>query len=74
MDQFDLASEFERQERESCLAAALAARPAPGSGPDWVDGKPCCRDCGEAIPLARLEAVPGCGLCVECQARAEVAP
>ncbi len=26
-----------------------------------------CEDCGEAIPLARREAVPGVGRCVACQ-------
>lgn len=30
-----------------------------------------CEDCGRAIPLARREAVPGCRLCVQCQAFAE---
>lgn len=30
-----------------------------------------CDDCGEAIPEARRQTVPGCRLCVECQGLAE---
>jgi DnaK suppressor protein len=30
-----------------------------------------CADCGESIPLKRLEAVPWSPLCVKCQERAE---
>lgn len=26
-----------------------------------------CDGCGQAIPLARRKAVPGCRLCVQCQ-------
>lgn len=39
---------------------------APGRGPEWIDGVPCCRECGEVIPAWRLAAVPGTGLCVRC--------
>ncbi|WP_410478686.1 TraR/DksA C4-type zinc finger protein [Pseudomonas sp. zfem003] len=30
-----------------------------------------CDDCGQEIPKARREAVPGCRLCVQCQGFAE---
>lgn len=30
-----------------------------------------CDGCGQAIPLARRTAVPGCRMCVHCQAFAE---
>ena len=30
-----------------------------------------CHDCGRPIPEARLRAVPGCCLCVDCQERME---
>jgi phage/conjugal plasmid C-4 type zinc finger TraR family protein len=30
-----------------------------------------CEECGEAIPEARRQAVPGVRLCVECQAEAD---
>lgn len=31
-----------------------------------------CEDCGEAIPLARREAVQGCQYCIDCQQIREV--
>lgn len=30
-----------------------------------------CEDCGEPIPRARREAIPGVSACVECQGRRE---
>lgn len=30
-----------------------------------------CEDCGEAIGIKRLEAIPGCVLCISCAERAE---
>lgn len=62
----DLAADAERRLREAEISAALHRRPGPGPGPEWIDGKPCCRECGEDIPRARLDAIPGCGLCVAC--------
>lgn len=64
-DLLDAATDTERRHREAALSCALL-RPDPGPGPDWIDGRPCCRECGEEIPAARLAAVPGVGLCVEC--------
>ena len=48
---------------QSALAAAQAVR-----GPQAVviDGVVCCAECEEPIPLARLKALPGVGLCVAC--------
>lgn len=52
---------------DAFLAASLAsAKPPPGPAPDVIDGVACCAECGEAIPAARLKAVPGVGLCVGC--------
>lgn len=49
------------------LAQALdRAKAAPGPGPEIIDGVACCAECGEAIPAARLKAVPGVGLCRVC--------
>ena len=31
-----------------------------------------CDSCGDDIPEARRQAVPGCRFCVECQSRQEV--
>ena len=65
MDVFDQATELERIERESALRQAAAG--TFQEGPEWIDGKPCCRECGEPIPEARLKAIPGVGLCLSCQ-------
>lgn len=65
MDTFDQAQDLERLDRE---AALMRARAKPHSeGPEWVDGVPCCRECGDPIPPARLAAIPGVGLCRVCQ-------
>jgi phage/conjugal plasmid C-4 type zinc finger TraR family protein len=43
------------------------ARAAISSGP----GRMTCLECGEPIPEARQRAIPGCQLCVRCQAEKE---
>ena len=60
MDIADQASDREMADREFALAARRAARPAGHSTSH-------CLDCGEPIPAARRQAVPGVTLCVECQ-------
>lgn len=65
MDVFDQATELERIERESALRQAAAG--TFQEGPEWIDGKPCCRECGDPIPEARLKAIPGVGMCLSCQ-------
>jgi phage/conjugal plasmid C-4 type zinc finger TraR family protein len=50
------------------LNAIDAVRRNISTGPGLDD----CEDCGEAIPLKRKEAVPGCRKCVLCQSAAEV--
>ncbi len=47
-------------------AIAAATRPYSGPAPDIIDGVACCAECGRPIPPARLAALPGVGLCVEC--------
>ena len=59
MDIADQASDREMADREFALAARRAARPAGRSASH-------CVDCGEPIPEARQQAVPGVTLCVEC--------
>lgn len=44
--------------------AIKRARSRLGSGPGRED----CEECGEPIPAARREAVPGVRLCLACQA------
>ena len=69
MDIFDQAQELERLERETALQRARS--PLYWEGPEWIDGKACCRECGEPIPPRRLEALPGVGLCRSCQEERE---
>ena len=69
-DVIDQAQAFEEMERAAALSRVLGRY--PGQGPDWVDGRPCCRECGEEIPARRLEDLgPGCELCVDCQEELE---
>ena len=69
MDIFDQAQELERLERETALQRAR--KNLHWESPEWIDGKPCCRECGEPIPQKRLEALPGVGLCRACQEERE---
>lgn len=52
-------------------ALARATSTRAGRGPLWENGKPLCRDCGEEIPAARVEARPQAERCVECQEEAD---
>lgn len=65
MDIFDQASELERLNREAALRRAQQG--AYSDGPEWINGEPCCRECGEPIPAQRIKAIPGVGLCLPCQ-------
>lgn len=60
MDIIDLASQREQADRELELANQQAKRSTrpPASH---------CLACGEPIPIARQQAVPGVQRCVECQ-------
>lgn len=60
-DLVDKAQERELEIREDALAthAALNARPR--------ESRIFCAECGDRIPLARREAVPGCKRCVHCE-------
>ena len=64
MDIADQASDREMADREFALAAQRAARSA---GPSCSH----CQDCGEPIPVARQQAIPGATLCVDCQTTQE---
>lgn len=68
-DAIDRACEREQE----MLADALVeqARRAGLAGKTAADSAETCEDCGEAIPRARRLAVPGCLLCVDCQAAHE---
>lgn len=72
-DEADLA----QIEQDKALAYALSLvanrTGESGPGPEWIDGRPHCIDCGAEIPLARLRAVPSTGRCVTCQEAGEAA-
>ncbi|MGE4293334.1 MAG: TraR/DksA family transcriptional regulator [Desulfovibrio sp.] len=69
-DLFDRAQELEALERKAALSQAGVR---PGRGPEWINGVACCRECGEPIPAARINALPGCERCVACQEAADSA-
>ena len=67
----DRASEREAIAREDALRhqarrAGLAGKTVADSA-EWCEAP----GCGEAIPMARRVAAPGCVMCVACQARFE---
>jgi phage/conjugal plasmid C-4 type zinc finger TraR family protein len=69
MDDVDRASEREAE----MLADALRdqARRAGLQGKTAADSARWCADCGERVPALRRRTVPGCQMCVACQARVE---
>lgn len=70
-DDVDRASEREAMARDDALREQ--ARRAGLAGKTVADSAEWCEapGCGEEIPMARRVAVPGCVLCVACQARRE---
>ena len=64
MDIADQASDREMADREFALAAQRAVR---STGPSCSH----CQDCGEPIPVAGQQAIPGATLCVDCQTTQE---
>lgn len=55
----DAASELEEMQREQAIAAHRIDRNAVSASH--------CIECGDDIPQARREAVPGCRTCADCQ-------
>ena len=70
-DDLDRASEREAIARDDALREQH--RRAGLQGKTVADSAEFCEapGCGEPIPMARRVAVPGCHLCVACQARRE---
>ena len=68
MDFVDAAQVAEAQALDAALNAALLRPAGIGEGPAWYGGVPHCRECDTVIPQARLKAVPGTSLCVDCAA------
>lgn len=68
----DIVDDAQRHEA-MFLAHALAKAhgPAPAGEQLVIDGVVCCIECEEPIPLARIQAVPTCTRCAECQEEAD---
>ncbi|MCC7484556.1 MAG: TraR/DksA family transcriptional regulator [Burkholderiales bacterium] len=64
MDLYDRATELETLQREHAIAAQRARAPHGESASE-------CERCGEEIPDARRQAVPGCTRCTECESLRE---
>jgi phage/conjugal plasmid C-4 type zinc finger TraR family protein len=69
MDDIDRAQHHNEQHLAQALAAHKAGRARPTSSSATH-----CLDCGDPIPLARRQAVPGCVRCVVCQREADQNP
>ncbi|MFC0695039.1 TraR/DksA C4-type zinc finger protein [Paraburkholderia humisilvae] len=68
MDVDDKATELEERFRAEAIAAATQPIPAQCA----VSESHCQnKTCGEEIPQARRDAVPGCRFCIECQEQLE---
>lgn len=59
-DIFDRAQELEALQRDAAIAEARSHAPHGHS-------EKFCIDCGEPIPDARRDAIPGCLRCLDCQ-------
>lgn len=68
-DEIDRANERTQEMLSDALAEQ--ARRAGLAGKTAADSAEYCEDCGDTIPGARRAAVPGCLLCVACQAMHE---
>lgn len=68
MDQADMADKVITDYIESVIAAARGIRTETGRN---VKSHDRCRECGEEIPTARRQAIPGCQHCIECAASME---
>ncbi|XKE45730.1 TraR/DksA C4-type zinc finger protein [Halomonas organivorans] len=66
MDKADIAQELIDDRLEQALAARQAAAQAVGE-----QGPAECEDCGQEIPAARRERLPGVTTCVPCQTARE---
>lgn len=64
-DVADKGSAYARRDLEGRIARIRSDAAGTGEGPRE------CEDCGEPIPEARRQAVPGCTRCVRCQEKFE---
>jgi len=69
-DELDLA-QYQTDTMTALAIAAVRGRFDANTDADADAGRSDCSDCGEAIPQARLQQVPGAHRCVLCQERHE---
>lgn len=62
MDEGDIAADYQARHNQDAIAKVA------GMARSYRSGAETCEWCGVEIPAARRAAVPGCGLCVDCQA------
>lgn len=67
MDVIARAQQTDAQFRDQAIAAARIS----GSDNSRYASADTCGWCGEEIPEARRQAVPGCDLCAQCQSQKE---
>ena len=60
MDKADIAGDLIEESTAANIAKQTQAIQPVNNTPD-------CLECGEEIPAARREALPGCAHCIECQ-------
>lgn len=70
-DIYDHASDVEQLERASILARQQQVAHQRAQLAAIVGSAEECHDCGELIPIARRQAVPGCTQCVVCASTQE---
>ena len=70
-DFFDRAAELELRQREDALARQRQKTAAKRAGLEPAPTVEDCGDCGDAIPIKRRKAVPGCTRCIACEQIAE---
>ena len=63
MDIFDQAQEDDANYRNQSLSALRNKIERSR----LAESRTHCLECGEPIPIARREAIPGCTLCLDCQ-------
>ena len=71
MDSLDNASELEQLHRSRSLAHQRTAARSAKVAQCIVDGEVLCLDCGDAVPLGRLNAQPDAAYCIDCQSMRE---
>ena len=63
----DICDNADRLIQQHLEASIEAIKVDDGLSPVYIDGVACCVDCESPIPLVRLQALPHCCRCIDCQ-------